>query len=459
MTQINQENIHTSNMCFDVDVEKLSQMKFASSVPRQNSISVQQKIMLEQIKGAVRKYIEICESLNVDCLKQETLLGVTLILSRFSTDLDETWKLFDDLCGGSDMMEKKDHEHIAQLVSSCNNADWKHLFENLDLAAEVEASDLMRNDVLSCLSKCMEEACLPSLGLQKLNLACKMLLNMSPTNTPAARMCETYLSSVCQAHGREVPHDLEVRVLKCLTMFHDYKIGTSQMLQALALVLHNMHVKPSFLESMRFALNEKADNYNLTVKQKSKIARPRLSEIVKNILRSKQDYSATFSHWTAVQKFGINTSVRMQKVLYFMRVQCNAVPRSSYLRHFKEKIADTVIGSTIDTIDPEPIISCIQSIRAYKHRVENLINFRTECLSALPTSVRAELKPANVLQLYIAAYQHPSIQNECLLSVLKCKCSYNLQQNIAQFVDKYEFETDPVLEALIDAIYALAVSK
>lgn len=42
---------------------------------------------------------------------------------------------------------------------------------------------------------------------------------------------------------------------------------------------------------------------------------PCLSDYVDQVHKSQQDYSATFMHWTAKQKFGINTSVRMQKVL------------------------------------------------------------------------------------------------------------------------------------------------
>ena len=148
--------------------------------------------------------------------------------------------------------------------------------------------------------------------------------------------------------------------------------------------------------------------------------------------------------------------VSVRKVLYFMRVQSDAVPTNLYLKYFSPKVAENIMSSTVDIIDEEPVISCIQTLRTYNHRVENMINFRTICLSALPVSVRSNLKPATVLQLYIGCYQHESIRVACLQTILQKKLSYNLKKSFDEFRKEYPFEIEPVLEALVEAIYALS---
>lgn len=438
----------------------MSKLSFAH-VTGTSKAGVFEQIVFEQAKTAIRKYVLVCESLNVDCLYQHSFIGVAILMSRYSVDIERSWNLFLRFCDSTahDLVEMPSADDINDLASQFSNADWKHLFENVEISSEISEDDFYNHPILQILLKCMQECGLPFPPISKVQVVAKFFLTTCPSGTPAARMCENYMSAELQKYERAVPHDLELRVMKCLSMFHDYKVDTIEMQNTHYFVLERLHILPNFLDSVRLALNERAENVILFQSQKKNSARPRLSDYVQQVQKSQQHYDSTFKHWTAILKFGINTSVRMQRILYFLRVQTDPIDRNVLTQHFIEKLVDNVMSSVVDTIDPEPIISCIKTIRTYKHRIQSLISFRTECLCALPVSIRNNLKAASVLQLYIAAFQHESIRSICLQHLLQTKISYNLQKNLLEFTKNNAFEIEPVIHALIDALYALADKK
>ena len=446
------------NDCFDLDVNCLNKLTFNTTSQSNNRTHMHEKIVFEQVKSATRRFISACESLNVDCLQSNIFMGLTFLLSRFSVDEHQSWNLFAKFCEITNfkLVEVCNSEAINDIAVTFTNADWRHLLENVELSNDYPHDSLYENNVIRILHQAMQESHLPFPGPSKANVITHFFLHMCPANTPAARMCESYLSAMCSNYDVPIPLDLEIKVMKCLSHFHDHKIETSELQLTHFFILQRLHVRKTFQEAVRFALNERAENLNMFTQNRCRKTRPRLSDYVEQVHKSQNEHGATFMHWTAKQKFGINTSVRMQKVLYFMRVQSDAVPTNLYLKYFSPKVAENIMSSTVDIIDEEPVISCIQTLRTYNHRVENMINFRTICLSALPVSVRSNLKPATVLQLYIGCYQHESIRVACLQTILQKKLSYNLKKSFDEFRKEYPFEIEPVLEALVEAIYALS---
>ena len=447
--------------CFDINTDKLAKLSFTSlaqsSASWQNK-NIHEQILLDQFKSTIRKYIVVCEKLNINSLSGKSFLGIIFLLSRYTIFNERSWQTFVQLFEADerDLIPPQESFDINELTSMLSNADWKNIFDNVNISADCETSDIYEHKMLHTLLTCMESCCLPFPGSLKAETLCKFFLNMCPTQTQAARMCESYLCFECQNLEVSVPHDLELKTMRCLAMFHDHKISTSDIQQTLHFVLGKLHLKTGFLDAVRLELNERAENIALFASNRNKFSRPRLADLVQRVHHSNQSYESSFKHWTAMQKFAINTSLRMQKILYFMRVQCKPITKDLYCKHFSEKIADVVMHSTVDEIDAEPILSCIQTIMTYKHRVHTIINFRTECLAALPYSVRSNLQPATVLQLYICAFQHESIRNRCLESVLQGKVSYNLNKKIQEFIQRSEFEIEPVVSSLMDALYALA---
>lgn len=420
------------------------------------------KIVMEQSKSAVRKYISSCESLNIDCVLNESFLAVAFLFSRYSIDVQRSWSMISKFFTSTpdhDFIEMHTDDDVNNLALQFSNGDWKHLFENVEISSEISENAVYNHPILQTLLTCMKECFIPFPGSSQNNVLIKFFLNMCPTGTPAAKMCENFLTSELQKLSQYVPYDLELKIMKCLSMFHDQKIDTEKMQSTHLYVLQLLHVSNNLQEAVRYALNERAENLQLFNDNRHRFSKPRLSEYVKRSQKLSLSYDSSFKHWTAVQKFGINTSLRMQKILYFMRVQCEPIAKELYLKYFSEKLADIVMSSTVDTIDAEPIMSCIQTIRTYKHRVEPIISFRTECLSALPLSIRTNLKPATALQLYISAYQHESVRTVCLENILQAKISYNLSKNLSEFIKRNAFQIEPVLDSLVDALYALAAPK
>ena len=129
-------------------------------------------------------------------------------------------------------------------------------------------------------------------------------------------------------------------------------------------------------------------------------------------------YDRSFASWANVQCFPISTSQRLQQVLYFIRAQTHAVPLEVYKLYFSEAIAQRVQQSTIDSIDPDAMHAVLTFIRSYRHNIADLIDFRATCLSGVSVTIRSALTLQQVLQLYIAAFQHPSVRETLWRRVL-----------------------------------------
>ena len=453
----NQETKPDNNVkdCFDVDVNILSSLTFNKHKVKMQALSGD-RILFEQIRTVAKKYIHFCEKINVDCLKDVNCLKCILSLSRYASSLDRTIELCNGLESSSAALDKdsmQSMQFLEELSEDFTSSDWRNLFGCLELAVDVNEKQIFENKIFTSLWSAFEESNVPVSSNSIFNVI-MFWLHMNPMKTPATKMCENYLSQVCQAEMSQAPHDLDIKVMRCLTSFHDNHLDTLQMQEALQLALKNLCVKESFMNVVKTVLDEKiCEKPSQHITKAS--SRPRLSKIVSQLTKTHSSTNATtFENWSCLCKFGTNTSLRMQHLLYFMRVQVAKIAPEIYSLFFNPKIIDAVLNSHVEVIDSEPIVMCLRTLRTYHYKIDSLLEFRTECLSALPISTRQNLKQNQVLQLYIASYQHDSIREDCWWALLQTKITYNLRNNIQAFCNKHPFQVEAVVRALHEATHA-----
>jgi len=110
--------------------------------------------------------------------------------------------------------------------------------------------------------------------------------------------------------------------------------------------------------------------------------------------------------------------------------------------------------SIIESIDALAIIRVIDSLRVYNNKIKHLIDFSSKCLQGINQKARESLSIVQVLQLYIASYQHKSVMWECWRKFLPKETravNHTIIDNVTSFVSnvKYEYDVDNVVQNLL----------
>ena len=414
-------------------------------------------IIEEQTKNAVSKFLILTEILNVDCFEDYALKLCVIVCSRYKMEQKGTLL---QICSPLLIKQVELIDESAMENMACNenfvstNFDWTFFINKLEFDADKDIKQLEENAVLNRITHTINETMLPHCEMNGLHFACRVLLFSSIVNTPASRMVENFVNDLCAQTEYPVPHDLEVRVMRTLASIHDSQTSSKEILETIIQILGCMCVSKSMFEMIRFVISARSLQRNDEIRYRCK-GRPSLADKVKQLtLQEKTNvkYDMSFAEWQAAQRFATTMSPRMQRLLYFMRVQVETMPLEVYLNYFEEPIARRAVSSVIGHIEARTIIELLQLIRCYSHNIKVLIDFRTTVLLGLPQSVRQKLNMAQVLQLYISCYQHASIREECFREFAN-SYNYSIRNNCDIFRAKNAFELDAVLKTLHQSIF------
>ena len=141
-------------------------------------------------------------------------------------------------------------------------------------------------------------------------------------------------------------------------------------------------------------------------------------------------------------------SKHLQKFLYFTAVQTKTVPVEYYEKYFNGNVLSRYKNIAVQQIDSSVICGLIKSIRIYTYHIKDLIDFRASCLLGVNKSRRMALNLANILQLYIAAYQHESIREKCWRSIVNV-WNHTIETSLERFCNTHEFDVHPVLQSIM----------
>ena len=105
----------------------------------------------------------------------------------------------------------------------------------------------------------------------------------------------------------------------------------------------------------------------------------------------------------------------------------------------------------MDAVDASTIIMVIDSLRLYLSNNRNLIDFSAGCLRGVNQKLRQSISLVQILQSYIAVFQHESIWKECWKHILPVM-NHTIMTDVKRFREGNQYEIDAVVANLVHSL-------
>lgn len=409
------------------------------------------------------KFCDVCRQLNIDPMHAQALPVVIVFMCK-SKHCKDIAQVYLAECGMSEVLDNMSlfdvqQESICdQMLSSMG--DWLALFSYLELreydsssalclklAREIEHNKMLRRMQISLQeAQVVPMGTLPQQRISMQQTALLAFLYMTPRKTPAGKMLEMLYTDINSA-----VKDAELRCLRAMTAFKDTMDDEDAYAETLPLVLLSMTVRVDFGKGVEAVLRKQQTNEEGFRQQSShSTMRPLLRMYAqKSALKNRSLTDCTsWTNWRQMLNFPATTSSSMQMLLYFISVQKETPRRELYEKFYTKEMCDKAAGCTVESIDASAINMVVSSLRVYQYRIKTLIDFSSQCLQGINQKKRQALSVVQILQLYIASFQHPSIWEKCWKHVVPTM-NHTIIDNVNKFVQKNTLDVDVVLQNLL----------
>ena len=477
MATLKAELLHTSADSFDVSADTLADCVKQLRVgvargPKRGteSLGVARGRVQEQRSGAViadqirlqtlHNFRSLCCVVNLDPLNHASVQLCILLFSRQFRWLSGAES--SALAAFGEEAQNIDWDGVVRAREQCCMAtihDWSSIIHYLE-----ESSDDGTRDSEERHADAAHKAVVAAMRHAGLDFACTAPgmpqlchLHMSIAGIPQEKMLERAFVQYARRCDMTPAHDLEVRCLRMATFYNNNLQSPESEQQQLEHILRGCVPKHAYIEDMSGVLMrmeaERAEQAQETSTQRQN-ARMQLRYLaLTEADGSKVAYEQSFASWANQQRFPISTGQRLQQVLYFLRAQPTVVSEKVYALYFAPSLVERVLQSTIDVIDADAMYSVLNCIRSYRHNIADLIDFRATCLSGVSLTIRTALTLQQVLQLYIAAFQHPSVRETLWRRVLNV-WNHSVQQALQEFTARHAFDVENVLHTVMHGLGA-----
>lgn len=422
-------------------------------------------------KNTLLKFALMCRKLNIDPMSQYSIQAILMIFGKIKekkmlldhfcevvpdTGIHVDWEKIYDGSGKFDLSIRDDadndslgeHAQVHNLFYAMT--DWIIMINYLEIqTGNTHEENLQRDRNMQRMTQSLMHAGLNQHFDITTALAAKCLLYIMPGTLSGSKMLERLFVSMMREDEQHC-RDLEFKCLRALSHFNDMQVDEEASMLTTIALMTCMHIKPVFFTDMQTVLQmeDELTKKNIDIPTNTRL---RLRDVVNTIHTDAPQFAETYDHWVTQQKFTTAMSKHLQLLLYFITVQVEPVPAHAYDKHFNDATLhaiNTRANLHVQQIDPSAVIRIIKSIRVYLHNVHDLLDFRTQCLNGINKSKRLALNLAQVLQLYVAAYQHESIRERCWKSVVNI-WNHTIETDIARFRDTHAFDVVPVVEAIV----------
>lgn len=477
MATLRTELPHSNAESFDVAADTLAdcvkQLRVGVAMGAKRghaSLGVARGRVHEQRSGAViadqirlqtlHNFRSLCCVVNLDPLNHASLQLCVLLFSRQFRWL--TGAGCDALAAFGAEAHNIDWEGVARARQQCSMAtihDWSSIMHYLEAAGE-----RARDDEAHRHADAAHKAVVAAMQHAGLDFACTAPgmpelchLHMSVAGLPQEKMLERVFVQYARQADMTPAHDLEVRCLRMATFYNNNMQSPEAEQKQLEELLRGLVPRHAYIEDMSGVLQrmeaEQAEQAHETSVQRRN-ARMQLRYLaLSEADSSKVAYEQSFASWANQQRFPISTGQRLQQVLYFLRAQPTVVSEEVYALYFAPSLVERVLQSTIDVIDADAMYSVLNCIRSYRHNIADLIDFRATCLTGVSLTIRSALTLQQVLQLYIAAFQHPSVRETLWRRVLNV-WNHSVQQALQEFTARHAFDVENVLHTVMHGLGA-----
>ena len=449
------EEVTETKSVFNINMKSLQKLSCGTVTPNPKT-----DLLSSQHHSTLLKFCDLCNCINLDPLHPHALQLSLIFMCKSKhpvhilgeyTKQEKCYDIFE-------LLDVEGSGKLENCETKLNSmSDWLILLQYIkpnsskrNIFSEAESNLIIRR-MVQALSQAQFQS-QPKYNLSALHVSLMALLYTSPRCTPAGKMLENLYTKI-----NDDGIDSELKCLRTMTKFKDNEDDEDAYAIMLIIVIRCMSVDDKLKRSIELVLRQRKEDYDMNQKEeKKRPSKPLLRNYAKTALLTQQNVLSqrSWKHWCNDVQFSVTTSSILQKLLYFIRVQTIEPDDNEYSKFYDPTLLVRAREVKIDNIDVDVIMSVINTLRLYTYNIGNLIDFRTQCLHGVNSTTRQKLHLTQVLQLYIACFQHDSVWERCWKNILpimnhtiSCACekfranyTYDLSsviKNIAQSMLQY----------------------
>lgn len=435
------------NETFEIDPTALQQLFLSGTSTHQSKTQEKgdRQIQRAMQVNSIAKFHKLSETINLNSLMPYSIHIILLLNARIRQKQEAVQTFCEVMNMQTQVMLDWDYinastDSLSSIFSSL--PDWWHVlsFMKINLADDA-LCELEHDPTILRMKQSLERAGLHSLVAVDTKLILTILLHLTPSNINKIAM----LQKVLKEHNVS-SSQLEFRCSQCMTFFLDGEIDEKKAFNSLLLVLPCFETTQSFFAEIKNVL--KRDTPLEDTFQARKSNRLQMRYLSCEGSASGVSYHNTYETWLAQQKFTVSMSKHLQLLLYFMHVQTTAINYEDYQHLFPGNMLQKCSQVKVANIDVQAVMNIIKSLRVYLHNIDNLLDFRVNCLQGLNRQLRESLTMPQILQLYVACFQHSSIAQECWRQIVSV-WNHTTATALQEFREKHEFDIHSVLQTVI----------
>lgn len=405
-------------------------------VKRRNQLLEDQEVATQILQGTLRKFCNLCTHYNIDAMDAHSLPLAILLSSKAKNRRDLAQQYADWFNLDVQMDEGGDAAREAMQTV----ADWCTVLQylHLDGSARYEPTSPQHK---------MRQALLAvgiAVGDKTPDALDRLIVHVAVRDTPTPRMIEGFFLRV-------FPHekDISFKSMKLATLIWDTVYDEQTFHDTLLQICIQSSRSEQWTHDITKTVQDQVYMQTTLPGENVKTDRPRLRILARQVHNSPAAHPrSSFRSWCSLCGFPASTSTQLQRILYFVRAQCNAVPTHLYEHLYTDDVLARSSQLSIETVDVDAMKPIIASIRVYRNNIKDLIDFRAQCLLGLPLQTRNKLSLAQVLQLYTSMYQHDSVWEECWKAVVPVM-NHTISTSRARFCGKHPFDVEAILQNII----------
>ena len=441
----------SGSSAFDINIGSLHKLNITKPKHTNNDLIVTRN------ESTLQKFCDLCKRINLDPLHPHSLPIAIIFMSK-SKHGKAIVHTYAKCVGCEDVISllDTDGEDAQRQLSLCEGvfnsmSDWLHLLPYLEIQTTTSSAVLYaeHNPIVQRMTEALCEANLRPHTSKKLSmsqLSLLALLYTSPRCTPAGKMLEKLHADIS-----EQGPDGELKCLRAMSKFKDSVDDEEAYAGMLVVLMRCFDIKDGFKRSVEMILRQRKIAQEQAQERKTALRsnRPLLRVYAEKAVQQKQHVLSqrSWHEWRTAIQFPVTASSHLQRLLYFICTQTEKADVQSYAHWYDPMLLARSKEVQVDTIDVEAILAVINSLRLYTSNIKHLIDFRAKCLHGLNAKARHELHLCQVLQLYIACFQHESVWEQCWKHILPIM-NHTISSACKEFRQKYPYEVTEVVHNL-----------
>ena len=435
---------------FEMNIDKLKQLSLRSErgQPKRQAQN-DENIKQELHRRTLLKFAMLCRKLNVDPLHPKSIHVALLLFSKIKDKKRLLGGFLSHPCCKSVKQIHVDWRALNEGEMDLNDvfcamSDWMLILNYLNPAIDAQFADaLSRESVILRLRTSWKVGGLELVYPATIERMMTVFAYMAPHKLSATKMVERLLVG-----EGESCRDLEFRCLRMTNNFMDVSVDEDESLLNMLQIIPCMITRQNFFADMKAVLTreEKMSAAQAAVPKKTRLQMRYVTK--ESVNNTHSEYQESFDTWLGQQKFTVTMSRHLQLLLYFIHVQVDKIPKDSYAVHFTDNMLSRMQDVKVQSIDANAVITVIKSLRVYHHNVNDLLDFRSTCLSGFNQYTRNNLSLAQILQLYVCSFQHASIIQQCWKSIVPV-WTHTTATAVQNFTSTRKFDYKPVIDSVV----------